>query len=430
MSTQRKTRGWLAVAAAIGLLWAGPLAAQTTLLPTTDQAAGYIVFPKVISDTSGLFNGGVAEDTLIQITNTSNTTPRVLECFYVDGTNTCTNTSLIDPTGGACRTSADCAAGGACTLASCLAVNFFVQLTPNQARGGAASTGVQQTGICAGGTTPGLACNTVADCGGAATGCPTLNIGAVPPLSPGVFFGELKCVEVNGTSTSTTTDLPINANDIVGNATIYEVSPGAMGPPPTSTVDVRAYNAIGLKAVSSNGAAQTDTTLTLGGTSGTEYAGCPAQLIVNHFFDNSVIGNASVVTDLTFVPCSERPEGPIVGDTNPTPTQLQFLTFNEFEQRFSSTTSLRCFRETQLSNIDRRTGQESTSVFNVAVEGTLAGQTVVRPVLSSTTPQQGNGVLAVAEEFYTDTAGTHSTAFNVNVRGTKTQADFVIIPAP
>jgi hypothetical protein len=410
------------------LMLAGPVAAQTAQV-TTDRPAGYIVFPKIVSDPAGLFNGGTAMDTLIQITNTNNTEDRILHCFYVDGTTRCTNgASLLDPDG-ACRTNADCNLGGTCALQTCGGIDFDVITTPNQPVGWQASIGVQQTGICRGGTEPGTPCDVDGDCAGGGT-CPPLNIGRVPNLAPGVFLGELKCVEVQGTETTMQTRLPINANDLIGNATIYEVLGGTGG----TTVDVRSYNAIGVQSVSTNGAAQTDPTtaqvqMQLGGTNG-EYAGCPAQLIINHFFDGAVVGNATVSTDVTFVPCSERPEseGDVAGDNDPTPIQLQFLVYNEFEQRFSASTNFRCFRETALSNLDRRPGQESTSIFNVAVQGTLAGQTVVRPVLSSTNPLEGNGVLAVAEEFHTviGTANTHSAAFNVNIRGTKTQADFVI----
>jgi len=199
----------------------------------------------------------------------------------------------------------------------------------------------------------------------------------------------------------------------VGNASIYRVN--------SSVVDVQTYNAVGVQAVVSDGAAQNDTTLVLGGNS-REYAGCPAQLVVDHFFDNADLSATREVTsDITLVPCSERLEV----DDNPAVHTLQFVVFNEFEQRMSANTRLRCFRETQLSRLDRRPGQESFSVFNVAVQGTLAGQTVIRPVLTGN-GDPGNGILAVVEEFHRNPNNVvRSAAFNVHLRGDKAQPDTV-----
>ena len=411
MRTERNGQRWrVGVVAAAAMLMAGGVSAQTV---TTDRPAGYIVFPKIVSDPSGLFTGGVAVDTLIQITNTNSSGPRAAHCFFVDGTSRCSNgASEIDPDG-ACRDNKDCNPGGVCRLATCQGENFDILMTANQPIGWLASEGVLQENICQGGSQTGFGCDDDTDCPGGS--CVVLNIGRIPPLSPGVFQGELKCVESAQPSAPTVTPLPLNANDLIGNATIYRV----LGGTGTSQVDVRQYNAIGLQSVLNDGALQSDIELQLGG-AGAEYAGCPAQLIVNHFFDNAQVGtNTSVVTNLTFVPCSERLES----DPDPVPTQLQFLVYNEFEQRFSASTGLSCFRTLQMSNIDRRAGQESTSIFNVAVQGTLAGQTVVRPVLSSITPQEGNGVLAIAEEFYST---GRSTAYNINLRGTKSQADWVL----
>jgi hypothetical protein len=103
---------------------------------------------------------------------------------------------------------------------------------------------------------------------------------------------------------------------------------------------------------------------------------------------------------------------------------LQILVYNEFEQRFSTSTTVGCFRESRLSNLDRRPGQENTSIFNVNVQGTFAGQTVIRPVLSGS-GDPGNGVLAVVEEYRQTQAGLRSAAFNVHWRGDKTQSDTV-----
>jgi len=381
--------------------------AQAAATVASDRAAGYVVFPKIVSDPGDLFGQGHRTETLVQLTNLSNTA-RVVECFYVDATTHCTSgISVPDSVAGACRTRADCFGNDTCDP-SWSETNFFILLSPNQPQGWLVSTSTPIT------SPPG--------------------VGIVKPVPEDFFLGELKCVEVDGTSITgtngtqiSTTDTPINANDLKGEATIYELSTGA-----NSTVDVRAYNAIGIQAVSTNGATQADKVMCLGATTGStecataEYAGCPAALILNHFFDGAT-DDGTMRTDLTLVPCSENLAVP----TSQTATAVQFLVFNEFEQRFSASIRFNCFAETQLSLIDSRVGQESNSIFNVAVEGTLTGQTRIRGVTGAET-DTGHGLLGVAEEFRTvvgTPAETGSAAFNLNYFGTNTgKGDFVRLP--
>ncbi len=393
---------WVALLGSIA--WVGVAGAQKV---SSEEAAGYLVFPKVVVDPSGRLSDGVPKDTVVRITNTSDTATSV-HCFYVDGTPRCTIGGGLDGDG-ACETNEDCDSGGICTLASCQAINFDLNLTANQPVGWRASQGVVTAGFCVGGTSPGFPCSQNSDCSGVGV-CQAQDIGRVPPLAPGIFLGELKCVQVVGTGTDP--NIPVNRNDLVGNASIYRVDSGL--------VDVQTYNAVGVQAVASDGSAQNDTSLVLGGGS-REYAGCPAQLVVDHFFDDAALSAARRVTsDITLVPCSERLEV----DDNPAVHTLQFLVFNEFEQRMSASTRFRCFRETQLSRLDRRVGQEGFSVFNVGVQGTLAGQTVIRPVLTGD-GNPGNGILAVVEEFHRSRLGIRSAAFNVHLRGDKSQPDTV-----
>jgi len=418
-----KLRG-LAAAAASLLVGASAWAqAASPAVVTVDRAAGLIIYPKIVSDPSGLLSSpvGTAVDTVIQLTNTAGT-DTTLQCFYVDATSHCSNGgSIPDPVGGACLTSSDCNTGGVCAP-EWTEIDFPLQLTANQSIGWQASTGIQTTGLCTK-TAPGDAafaqlgqpCSMDSECGPGV--CTPLPVGSINPLSPGVFQGELKCFEVDPT-----TNLPVNRNDLVGTATIYDVTQTA--------VDTRSYNAIGIQAVLSDGSVQTDTTATPTLCLGTnnlssecataEYAQCPATLILDHFFDGANLLASTITTDVTFVPCSENLEN---GVAQPV-TQLQFLVFNEFEQRFSTSTQLDCFLETQLSHIDRRVGQEQASIFNVAVQGTLTGQTRVRPVQNGQAGV-GNGVLAVLEEFRTN-EGTHSAAFNVNYTGVAAnRGDFI-----
>lgn len=142
---------------------------------------------------------------------------------------------------------------------------------------------------------------------------------------------------------------------------------------------------------------------------------------------------AYVRTYLTLVPCSE--------DFNlqvPIPTTVQYLVFNEFEQRFSTSRSVRCFSEIVLSDIDTRAGPtgDAQSIFNVRVQGTITGQTLIRGVADSN-PRYGHCLLGVAEEFHCstiDTCGTvsddgFSAAFTLQKRGTRTQNDYIYLPA-
>jgi hypothetical protein len=103
-----------------------------------------------------------------------------------------------------------------------------------------------------------------------------------------------------------------------------------------------------------------------------------------------------VATDLTLIPCTEdfeeqRPEL--------SRTTAQFLVFNEFEQRFSTSIAVQCLKEIQLSSIDT-SGDNSRSIWAAGVGGTLTGQTRIRGVENPLNAGiAGNTLLGVAEEF-------------------------------
>jgi len=368
----------------------------------SDRAAGYVVWPKVVVDLDDVFDEGRSVDTTVQITNVANEI-RTVQCYFVDATPRCTNGLNRFETSTACREgqpTSDCRPGGSCQ-ATWNETDFTVTLSPFQPFAWSVGEG---------GTVP------------PADGSPG---GIINPVGDVYFLGEVKCIEVNSSA------FPINANDIKGEATIYEVSGGSPG-----SVDVRSYNAIGVQAVLNDGAAQADRVLCLGSTTGStecataEYASCPAVVVLDHFFDQNA-GDAPRRTDLTLVPCSED-----LLAQSLTATAVQFLIYNEFEQRFSASTRFQCFRETQLSRIDSRPGQELSSVWNVAVQGTLTGQTRIRPVIGAET-NVGHGVLAVAEEFRsiavspTDGPVSGSSAFNTVYIGTNPgKGDFVRFDVP
>lgn len=376
----------------------GAVVSQTAQaqFPTADAPAGYLVFPKVvvINDPSN----PVKTDTLIQLTNVSTVGPRYVHCVYVDG-------ATWEPT------------------------NANVILTANQPTAWRASFGLNVTGE----EEPGYG---------------TL----VPPVGGEVpFVGELKCVQVNDPQTP----VPVLAQDIKGEATIIRVAAGDPG-----KVDTSAYNAIGFQPVTVSqteppaalplkcqGGAKAGTpcktvgddpicgersscgaTICLGATSGSAecaaatHAGCPNTLILNNFFDYAIdpVNGGPIRTQVTFVPCSQDLTKP--GAAQPS-TMLQFLVYNEFEQRLSTAKRIQCYEETLLSHIDQREGYEKGSVFNVNVQGTLAGQVRIRPVQGPPSETSvGHGVIAISEEFH----GAGSVASHLIDQGrNSSKGDFV-----
>lgn len=378
------------VAAAVLLVTAQAGKAQ---LPTIDLPAAYLVFPKVVVHTDG-GAGTPQTDTLIQITNLSQGL-RIVHCFYVDGE-------------------------------TWVATNFSFELT--------------------GPSTDGAVGQPIAWRVSEGLNVPAPGAGLIPSRGPD-FVGELKCVLSN----NLVSPVPVNSNDLKGEATIYTVTNG-----PAGSVDARAYNAIGFEVINVSpdepptaqskrcvtgtdlgNTCADDTNCGGGGTCGVvmclgantasdscpsaNYVACPSTLILNNFFDGAsdpVTGKA-ITTDLTLVPCTEdlTQDGP----ENQPVTAVQFLLFNEFEQRMSTATRLQCFRETQLSQIDTKPGSEMASVFYVGVQGTLVGQTRIRGVTTSET-EVGHGLLGLAEEWH----GSASVAMELNQTGTNAnKADVV-----
>ncbi|HVO22310.1 MAG TPA: hypothetical protein VMW56_01635 [Candidatus Margulisiibacteriota bacterium] len=391
-----------------------PVSAQNppSPFPASDVPAGYLVFPKIQVNTQPTGPADPVTETVVQLTNTSQNA-RNVHCFFVSGTD-------------------------------CQPFNFNIALSPGQPFAWQVSNGS---------STPLIA-------------------GRDP------FLGELKCIEVNNQNVP----LPVNANDLKGEASIYTFRRvnGVV-----QDVDTSTYNAIGFQTsvvstseppdaqrvcvgsqtVCTAGGTQcgagscgagrctsgtndgkgcnvnTDCPLgecnalmCLGATTGTgspcptaNYAACPDTLILNNFFDQAPDpGDANqrkITNRLTLVPCTED----LSTDEPEAITVVQFLIFNEFEQRMSTATRVQCYSDTPLSNIDTKPGGEAGSVFNVGVQGTLAGQTRIRGVKDGNL-SIGQGLLAVAQEFRTDsiTGGVASTAVNLNEVGLPAgKGDFV-----
>jgi len=406
----------------------------------SDRSAGLVVFPKIVVDTAGLFHDSRAVDTLIQLTNTG-AVPIEAHCFYIDASRFCGGTTTP------CQANSDCTPGLLCGAPVWTPTNFDVPLTPNEPFGWSAAAGFGHEGLCQGGARAGQPCDPDSP-GGATCGAGVCKVvlsgganeatvppsfagaGSVTPVGP-YFIGELKCIEV----ASSTTLQPLLSNDIKGDATIEEVTSGSTG-----TADARAYNGIGIPSTGSGATVGTSTpggteVLCLGANAATTdcttqtYQACPSRLILDHWFDDATNEEGQdVTTDLTLVPCTENIEVP----PGPATTVVQFIVYNEFEQRTSASTSVTCFSETQLSDFDSPRSH-SNSVFNVAVQGTLTGQTFVQPLAGGTGDiETGFALLGVAEEFYTANSGAPtSTAFNLNyVPGATGQVDFVRYLSP
>jgi hypothetical protein len=225
----------------------------------------------------------------------------------------------------------------------------------------------------------------------------------IPPVPEDPFDGELKCIAVNEDGT------PTDRNVLKGEATVefFDASTA------TPFLDVAKYNAIGVLAM--EGAVNDDNELVLGG-EGAEYNGCPNVLILNHFFDfatNPVSGN-EIRTKLVLVPCTQDLLRQVPGSA-----VVQYLVYNEFEQRFSTSFTVTCKQNLFISDIG--TSQPERSIFAVGTAGTLTGQTRMTPI--------GSGLLGIADEYHFESETTAYTAdFQLNIQGLREQSDLITLP--
>lgn len=401
---------------ALVLLGCASLAmAQGTSVTTT---GGYLVFPKIVVHTTGPANpplaaGEFATDTVIQLTNTSSAAI-VVNCYYVNANGHCGG-----PGTGAqvCQSNSDCPIGLECVPGWDVR-DFQVELTPNQPLGWTASTGYVD----------GLPCETVS--------CGTQNSfqtsSAVLGVQENPFIGELKCYQIDP-ATRNGTELPIDSNDLKGEATIVQTNAPTGGSP--AAVLASAYNAVSFVAQS---AASTPGPLCLGGDTlppgGTgscsaSYTPCPATLIMEHLFEGATTPEGVVSTELTLVPCSED-----LGTSAVPPLSVtaQMLVYNEFEQRFSTNERVQCFENTRLADIDTRPGPEgdTASIFSIGVQGTLGGNTRIRGVQGSANGF-GYGLLGLAQSFYSETLGgspVAAAAYHLGATGDPAITDVVYRP--
>jgi hypothetical protein len=304
---------------------------------------------------------GAAVDTIVQLTNTSEFLAKLV-CFYTNTNSHCSNSPETICTDANFRT--QCPPGGLC-VPGWVETDFHLTLTKRQPISWSVNEGLSALPLA-----------TMVGQNG------QLNQGSIPPAPEVPFTGELLCVQVDIGA-----ELPIDRNDFKGEATTITT----IGP----NIDARKYNAIGIKAIEGR---QIDpvNVLNIGGPDAEygvfndtvdppRFGGCPNVLTLNHFFDGAEVVTherdvrGKVRSDLTVVPC----ERDYLNQTaNGLFTTIQFLIFNEFEQRFSTSTKVNCYKETPLSDIDTVPGPggNTTSIFSAGVQGTLTGMSRLRSV--------------------------------------------------
>lgn len=413
MLTIKRVRftGAVAALALVCSVASAPMAMATT---TSDDAAAILVWPKIVADDVGVCVSSNSEengrscdevectttpgayckvkDTLIQMANLNPAQQAAAHCFYINANSHCTNDGSV------CTSSEDCTFGdGGQFVGVCRAewseLNFDVRLTPNQPLAWRALEGLSGSDLPMKG-----------------------NAGTrVPPVPETPFIGELKCIQVDPTSGER---LPAvcNAgkcpNDLIGEATIEEVGVGV------GSVDPKWYNAVGIQNLGPNDG---NNVMSL---NGSEYEPCPAVLVLNHMFDGAVDPISNVYpahTELTLTTCSEDLLRQIC-----TPVTAQFLVYNEFEQRFSTSIQVPCFVDSVISRIG--TSQPDRSIFAAGVAGTVAGQTRIQGI--------NGGLLGVAVLNFGPApivstgqpAITAGAAYNLNQVGGNRVSDEIVIP--
>lgn len=378
---------WLSVLVSALTLAAWVNSASAT---STERGSSVLIFPKVIFDPTAIL-GDYPTDTLIQISNTSNSLVHA-HCHYINAAPGRPDLPVSEE-----------------NPPQWEEINFDIFLTKQQPTHWVVGLGRTQDPsdpICA--SDPQLNTVTNRDC---------VNAGFDPgriPLTPQPFIGELRCVEVDSSGA------PINGNHLKGEATIVRQVPGAVG----TRWESSKYNAIGLHGLNDIYSNNSDFTLCIGGgvrpgcPTGPEYAACPQRLLLNHYAveaEDPIIDSLSgdsgpVTTEVTIVPCSqdlERLERTIV--------TLQFRIINEFEELYSASTTVDCWRTFSLEDV-------AFNIFDEAVLGSRFVQTQI------STPAEQSGILGVVEEYHRQGTLVSTGARDIPFDGERVNGDIMAIP--
>ena len=402
MRTEKRSAflsGLCGVAVALGMM-----ASSAGALVTTERGASILAFPKVLADATA--------DTIIQITNISNNMVHA-HCFYVNAAPDAFGNPLWQVT------------------------DFTIWLTKQQPTHWQVSEGrfvnpVDNTACIKDGQY-----QPSSNCDGAG-----IDPGAVPPVAEG-FTGELKCVEVDVAGN------PIGGNHLKGEATLI-----------TTDDDVSKYNAVGIQGTDLAGETGNELLLNQpnsadGGEPVGQYNACPNVLLLNHLaegvtdpvlYANGLGGTCSVggdpcysdgdcetgvcnnppqildagnevdlrsasLTDLTLIPCTQDFENSV-----PSSVTVQFAIYNEFEERFSASTTVDCWANFYLFQVDSPNNPER-SVFSFSTLGTVAAHTRITP------NPDGGAVVGVAGVTRADSSGNLTrAAFHVHMEGDRFSA--------
>jgi hypothetical protein len=364
----------LSLAAAILAATAAPAATSP------DHPAAMLVYPHVRIDSS------LAIDTTIQLTNDADH-PVDAACFYEISERECVGGQQGE--GESCDEPVTCSGGCEPRLRR---MPFRVRLTSLQPLAWPASTGLTD-----------LPLDGVERVGVDGQSNQTTDI---PGLGDGPLEAALRCVVVE-----TDGRAPIPDNALVGLATIARSGDTA----PTDA-DAVQYRAIGVPAV--NDSPNGDDALQLGGPDA-EYAGCPAATLLDFFNSGAPVASgsdiASVENNLVLVTCGSAPD-------EDGASVVQFLIYNEFAQRFSTSRQMMGQLTTPLANIDTNDAQRS--IFSARVLGTLAGRSQIQPI--------GSGVHALAFESRRQRSidVVHSTAIEPQQTSERSGGDRMILSPP
>ena len=320
----------------------------------SDAPASIVVFPKIIVDGT--------RDTVVQLSNTSNFTAYA-HCWYLDGA---LPFPLLPP--------------GPDNQPQWTSTDFALALTHQQPTNWVVSQGRPADATEA-------PCSRLSDndCYGAG-----IDPGPIPVIAQG-FTGELRCIETDAIGA------PLSGNHLTGEATLEDLASG----------DVAKYSAIGIAGRDGNDG---DGVLRLG----EEYAACPDALRLDHAAEGVAVAAAgegsSVDTELTIVPCTAN-----LVTQAPESVLVQVLVTNEFEQRFSASQLVNCWRNVRLLDIG--------PVFGFDHLGTPTAQTRLRSSAAS-----ASGILAVAEERWRVGDLAARAAFNVHSEGVRAAGDLITVP--
>jgi hypothetical protein len=382
------------LAMALAVCGVRPVAADVT----SDRAAAILEWPSVIYavEDFGFFHPAFTINTIIQLSNTS-TDPVNVHCFYENANPHCTNSGEV------CYDAAECcnpSTGCGICLPGWNETDFRVRITPRQPLGWLASDGMSGYSTFPPKAFGQFPIDGVTNFG---IGGSSNSGSRIPPVPEEPFIGSLRCIVVDEDG------IPSDRNVIKGESTLTFL--GRDDSPADDYITVGKSNAIGIQAI--EGAVNDDNTLVLGGPE-PEYNGCPNFLILNHFFDGAedpvTDDNGQIYTYLDLTPCSQDYLRQVPGGA-----VVQYLVYNEFEQRFSTSRPFECKQLSLISNID--TTQNQRSIFSAGVSGTLTGQSRLNAI--------GSGILALAHEVH-ETSGLAD--FNVHFQGDRANPDFIVLP--